>query len=346
MLSFQIREEIQRILQAFEDADYFFECLDQISGVFPPVNGSLQDIAGGGDKARHAPDQLRTHLAQTRKKLTDVKPRKFFAATEKLQAELRNAQKLGFHDSSQLHVIEHMVEAFSRKYEVYIDGYAPASAASMVVEARSLHSTLNGFKHGLNFYLANIENEVGEMEDGRELSVLLRSTLTLEEFSRKLGALVGLYAEICMLMGVSISDSPVQIIKIESGSLWAKLFGNSKVMAILGSVIESGAEFVYRNYTDEGKLVAIPKKVEAVDSILGLRARLGEHGIDTAELDEYIKKSSVSIAKDINTLISGQAEVVVNDNRISIGGELQKKLIETKAPLKLGFDDDPEQSSN
>lgn len=59
-------------------------------------------------------------------------------------------------------------------------------------------------------------------------------------------------------------------------------------------------------------------------------------------MDDHLKKSSVLIARDLNRLISGQAEIVVNDNKMSIGDELQKRLIETKAPLKLEFDEDQE----
>lgn len=261
MLSFQIREEIQRLIRAFDEASYFFDCLEKISSVFPPLNTYIQEIAAGGEKGKQANDQLRSYLAQTRKKTSDVRPRKFFAATEKLQAELKKAQKLGFHDPSQLHEIERKIDAFSRTYEAYIEAYTPQSAGSMVVEARSLLSMLDGFKQGLSFYLSNIESDVNEAEEGRELSIVLQSTMTLPEFTEKLAAIEDLYVELCMLTSVSLTDHPIQIVKIESGSLWAKLFGNTKVMALLASLIESGAGFVYRNYTTEGKLLSIPKKL-------------------------------------------------------------------------------------
>ena len=342
MLSFQIKEELERLLESFDEAKYFFDCLESIDSTFPTLNEYIQDVATGGDKASNAVNQLRNHLAQTRQKIGDVKPRSFFASLEQLQTEIKQAKEYGFNDLSQLDEIENKLDTFSHTYETYIESYSPQSAGSMVVEARSLSALLDGFRKGLGFYLANIESEVPELEDGRELSIVLPSTMTLSEFIDKLKSIEVIYNELCMLTKVSSSEFPIQILKIESGSLWAKVFGNSKVIALLTSLIESGAGFVYRNFTTEGKLVSIPKKVESVEAVLELSKKLEEQGIDIKELNDHISKSSVMVAKELNRLISGQPEIVINNSKLSIGDEIQKKLIETNAPLKLEFDDDAE----
>lgn len=339
MLSFQIKEEISKILASFQEAQYFFESLNNIDSTFPDLEGYIQAIAEGGDKSAQAVNQLRSHLAHVRGKISDVRPRSFFSSIEKLQSEIIQAKEYELNDLSQLNEIEEKLNSFSHTYEAYIDSYSPQSAGAMIVEARSLSALLNGFKKGLMFYLENIESSATDFEDGRELSIVLSSSMTLSEFIFKLQSIENIYDELCMLINVSKSEHPIQILKIESGSLWAKIFGESKVIGLMTSFIESGAGFVYRNYTAEGKLSAIPRKVEAVESILKLSEQLKNQGINTEKINEHIRKSSVVIAKELNKLISGEPEIIINSTKLSIGEEVQKKLIESNAILKLELDE-------
>lgn len=341
MLSFQIKEEISKILDSFKDAQYFFDCLKNINGTFSDIEEYIHVIAKGGDQSTNG-NQLRSHLARAREEIGEVKPRIFFSSMEKLQFEINKAKESGFNDLSQLNEIDNKLNSFSHAYEIYIENYRPESAGMMIIEAKSLYSLLDGFKKGLSFYLENIESSVSDFENGRELSIVLPSTMTLSQFIQKLQSLEHLYKELCMLIGISSSEFPIQILKIESGSLWAKVFGESKVIALMTNLIESGASFVYRNYTIEGKISSIPRKIEAVESILGLSEQLKAQGVDVEEINDHIKKSSIGIVKDLNRLISGQPEIIVNNTKLSIGDEVQKKLIQSNDPLKLELDDGQE----
>lgn len=340
MLSFQIKDEINKILASFEDAEYFFYCLEEINSTFNEIEEYIKLIAGGGDKATKAVNQLRNHFATLKQRVEDVRPRSFFSSIDKLQSEICHAKKFGFNNSSQLDEIENKLNSFSHSYEIYIDSYSPQSAGSMMLEARVLASLLDGFKKGLCFYLENIESSITDLENGRELSIVLQSTMTLSEFILKLQSIEKIYNELCMLFNVSTAEFPIQILKIESGSLWAKVFGDSKVIALLTNVIESGASFIYRNFTTEGKLSAIPKKIETIESILKLSEKLKKQGVDVGEITDDLKKSSVIVAKELNKLLSGQPEIVINSTKLSIGDEVQKKLIESNTPLKLESDDE------
>ncbi|WP_350604199.1 hypothetical protein [Pseudoalteromonas sp. SMN1298-MNA-CIBAN-0114] len=206
------------------------------------------------------------------------------------------------------------------------------------MQSIKIEALLDGLKSGLNFYLENIDASI-EDNNGSELSIVLSSTFTLSEFILKLQSIEKIYNELCMLSNVSSDDFPIEILKIESGSLWAKVFGDSKVIALMTSLIESGVSFVYRNYTVEGKISSIPKKVETIESILKLKSKLKKEGVDVTELTEHLNKSSIIIAKELNKLISGQAEVIINEKKLSIGDEMQKNLIESNENLKIGLDD-------
>jgi hypothetical protein len=122
---------------------------------------------------------------------------------------------------------------------------------------------------------------------------------------------------------------PLKIGKIESGSLWVKLFGESKVVALLTRFIEEGAEYLYRKFTIEGQISTIPRKIEVLDKVIGLRSSLQENGIDTAGLDDHIAKSGAIIGKDLNILLARQSSVRVNGRLTSVSNEMLKQQIES-----------------
>jgi hypothetical protein len=127
----------------------------------------------------------------------------------------------------------------------------------------------------------------------------------------------------------------LRVIKVESGSLWAKLLGESKVIALMTDLIRSGVGFIYRNFTKEGKLTSIPMSVEEIESVLTLEQRMRESGLDTTDMRESIRISGVVIAKQLNNLLSGEATVTINNQIHSVGSEMEKLFIEQSKILLL-----------
>ena len=291
MLSFKIKNEITNILKSMEEAHYFFECLHKINTAFQDVESHINSIAVGKDIANQAIN-LRNYLSNARLQIGEIKPRSFFSSIEKLQAEINNVKEYEFNKTLLLYNIDTKIDDFTTAYEIYLEGYTPESAGKMFMESMKIEALLEGFKSGLNFYLENIDASF-EDNNGRELSIVLSSAFTLSEFILKLQSIEKIYNELCLLSNVSSDEFPIEILKIESGSLWAKVFGDSKVIALMTSLIESGVSFVYRNYTVEGKISSIPKKVETIESILKLKSKLKKEGVDVTELTEHLNKSSI-----------------------------------------------------
>ncbi len=122
-----------------------------------------------------------------------------------------------------------------------------------------------------------------------------------------------------------------------------RFIGNSKVIGLLVDFIKSSAAYLYnRNFTKEGELAAIPEKVESIEAVLNFSNKLNSAGVDTTDLNEQLKKSAVTIAKKLNFLLEGEAEITVNQQHISIGDEMQKKLIEDNSAPQLQYKENSE----
>jgi hypothetical protein len=190
----------------------------------------------------------------------------------------------------------------------------------------------------------NLDVESSQVPGERELTVLLANETDVSGFTRKLEALYEIYEELCSLLNVPLTSYPLRIGRIESGSLWAKVFGESRVIGLMIGLIESATHYFHRNFTKEGKIANIPRSVEAVDALLGLRERLEKQGLYTGELDNHISKSSILVAQKLSGLLAGEPNVTVNGIHLSVGAEVIEKarlaggpkLLQETTPESLG----------
>lgn len=335
MLSFQLRDEARKLLVAFEEANSFFSMLGAINSSFPKIDSYLVMIGEGGSQTSNAVNDLRSHLSSLRNVVKDINIREFYSSLEGFQQQLENTKKLNLDELSIINLISNRINIFADKYEVFISSYRAQDAAPVITESIYLFSLLNGFKATLLFFESNLEGKNHEIESLEGFSLLLPTSMNLNQFAVKLIAIDEIYNELCSLLNISTSEYPLKISKIESGSLWAKVLGNNRVVGLMVDFLNSSASYVYRNYTNEGKLTAIPRKLDAVNSVLEFKSKLEKEGIDTEEIKEHVSKAAVLIAKELNTLLDGQPEITINNKKHSVGEEIQKRLLELDRPLKL-----------
>lgn len=147
------------------------------------------------------------------------------------------------------------------------------------------------------------------------LELSIDTNVTFENVLSKLQAVHLLYLHLCELTGVSVLRFPLIIEDLQCGSLWVKVFGESKVISLCVSLISRAVSYFHRMYTRDGMVQDIPNKLETLDTFLDLSARLEEIGIDTSELNRSLGKSAQIIASDLNTLLAGTPMLTVNDEQ-------------------------------
>lgn len=194
------------------------------------------------------------------------------------------------------------------------------SGMAFLIALETIDKTINAITYTLQ--------ETFENDDSlSSLSLLLDSDYTFKEFLIKLEAIQSLYSEISFLFNISEIDFPLRIVKLESGSLWVKIFGESKVIDFLISLLKDGKDYTYRNVTTEGKIESSKQNFKVVEALLEHRTKMLESGLNVDELDARIQKSSVIIADNLINLLE-------NESRIKINGELIKSTDKTEKLLK------------
>jgi hypothetical protein len=224
---------------------------------------------------------------------------------------------------------------FVSAYEQFIMTYSSTSTLRLLRTAHDLYTSLQTAMEMLEGTARNLEQPY-EGENDDQISILLHPDDEVSIYADKLEALVIIYEELCRLLNVSLAEHPLRVIKVESGSLWAKLFGESKVVTLMTDLIRAGVYYLHRSYTSEGKISTVPKNIEVVESLLNLERRMQELGYDTTDMREDIQKTSSVIAKQLNILLKGEANVELNGERYSVGSAIDRQIAEKSKTLLLG----------
>lgn len=324
MLSYQLNKELNNLSSAFKDAEYLIKILDLISPTYSLIISTTQISVVGGNALGTAHTQLTDALNKLRSEALDISPKQLFTSIDKL---IETIAKINI-----AHSLKGDLEAFSNSYEEYIKQYGKDKAIALVINAQLLDEKLKWFQEEILTLNSKSEYENLEYPDGQVLSLVLLSSMNMFEFIEKIKSIQTIYLELCNLMDISPKEYPIEIIKIESGSLLVKIFGHNKIMELLSKFIESAAKYFYHKYTNQGKR---DSNIENVQNVLALRDNLQKSGIDVSKMDEQITQASNSIAKELNTLISGEPEITVNEKTISVGEAVNKNILENKELLEL-----------
>lgn len=118
------------------------------------------------------------------------------------------------------------------------------------------------------------------------------------------------YSEIANFL--ELDNTEISDYKVESGSLWIRIFGDTKVIETILGCIRDAFVYIHRNYTKEGRIAELPTHFAAIDQAIHMSEKLKRHGIDTTDFDARIKVASLSVANNMNKLLGGTESMVIN----------------------------------
>lgn len=337
MLRPTLNRRVEEALHALDLAAPLMGVLESLDAVNAQVDTNLLGIAeGGGNKISEKAGVIHTQLSSLPSITRSLSARKLFREIEVLEQRLSTALGAGLDDPKYIVEFVRQLDKFADAYNVYVAHQTGANALPLLQISRSLRSALAQLRGFLEYFRSN-SLEQPMRPDEAEFSLVLANVSGLQDFASKLMALEALYLELCYMLGVSAASHPLRIAKVESGSLWTRLFGDTRVVGLMISLVEGSVHFFHRNYTTEGKIAAIPKRIESLDAILNFSNRLKESGVNVAELQDSLAKSAVGITNSLNTLVADQPLIEINGRTLSVGDEVQRVLLERAATPKIEY---------
>ncbi|MCC2607175.1 hypothetical protein [Planctobacterium marinum] len=237
-----------------------------------------------------------------------------------------------------LHELKSFISSFSELYEIHTRKYSLSSGYELSVSAQKLLSVIEVLNSLLESYF--VHSSVSSIsEEIKIIDLYLPDVRDLKRFGSKLLALNEIYIEILKLLGKSEVDHPIEIITIESGSLWTKITGQAEAIKILIHVLMAASAFFISEFSNNGEIAKIPITVKAAEDILNLSKQLEDEGADMEEVKEYLVSATKNIARNLDKLLSDQSKIEINDESKSLCDSMSEKMLEqSKAPLLEIYD--------
>lgn len=199
--------------------------------------------------------------------------------------------------------------------------------------------------HNIFSCLTNINKDIQNNNiyaDAGILSIrLYRENITTKEFGIYMGAINDIYDRVCSTLDISSSDYALRPVKIESGSLYEKIFGHPTAIKFMQDLLERAIAFVYRNFSREGKLNASSNNIDKLKEELELIDLCEKHGIKTDTAKKVMEENLNLICKDVLSLTEQNSKISINDNILDLGEETSKVMFEKYDKISL-----PEQTNN
>ncbi len=337
MTSYEIVKNIDKLIASLENIDFINEMIRNVSQLYPEVREHIYKVF-----IVDQPETQQNLAANTVEHLKRIGSEIKFVSAGSVFVEIFNLKKDLQENKESIKLLSSFIEdtlidldKLYSDYEHFIQDQTTKSTLSVMDSTLSLNESLQNLKKTALSIKTLISNEFDYNTKSGTLSLFFLSSVSYNETINKLTALESIYNEFCRLLNVSTSEHPIELLKLDIGSLWLKIFGESKIITLITSLIESGLSYLHRNFTREGKILSIPKKVEIVEDMLQLSTKLKELGIDSKVLNDNIAQSTIIISQELNKLLINEPVVDVNEKRFSIVENVQEKLLTEKKRFLL-----------
>lgn len=160
---------------------------------------------------------------------------------------------------------------------------------------------------------------------------LLDVKYDLKEFYSILESINEIYYELGNIMYANdggIVYEKLSIVKIESGSVWSKLFGDENILSTLAKFLNKTIDLIFNKYTLEGKLNRQQGINKTIKESLEMAELLKEKGYNVDESEENIQKAFLCSTKHLVNIATKSSKIVVNGEVHELKSELKQKYIE------------------
>lgn len=195
-----------------------------------------------------------------------------------------------------------------------------------------------------------LTTDIGNLEINKEEKLkiqLLDVEYSLKEFSDNLQYIDEAYNEIGNLIYAdtsSVSYRKLQILKIESGSLFSEIFGDKTIIEIFTKILRKAIQWVYGKDEKDIELERHTKLAKALKDDAEIMQMLSEQGCDIEDSKQILSKALNIISKDMLNLAKSSYNIKVNDEQFKIEDYKYGKFLTNASMKKLNSKSETEEN--
>lgn len=135
-----------------------------------------------------------------------------------------------------------------------------------------------------------------------------------------------IYNELGYIFKVNTSEEPLDVVRIESGSLESLFNGNTVLCTMVGFLLPKLYEQFTKRHTNNGIKLSLSESMDLLLKENEISKKFKENGIDTKEIDEGIKKKMILISKQSDILFLAHPDLKINKRVIKRSEEMERLL--------------------
>ena len=164
---------------------------------------------------------------------------------------------------------------------------------------------------------------------------IISENKNLDEFSSFISFIDKLYQDLSKAFVIHYDEFPLTIVKVESGSIWSKLFGHEKLIELIKELLFGIGKYIRDLQTGVIDREKFENKVTKAGLVLDLMTKAQEFGVDEKNnllLEKVFNQSVVEVAKLIP---KSTTEILIDDKKLLNLNKSETKAIEGKNPRML-----------
>jgi len=141
---------------------------------------------------------------------------------------------------------------------------------------------------------------------------LLKVELSFEEFVLCLSSLQKIYSELCHIVRYKNNTEPLKIVRIESGSLLTKVYGDKNALEATALLLEKTVMLCFTKFTRSGKSQTKSELKKKIQEDLNLGDELSKLGFNLTSTDDKVVKAFQVILDEALRLASAAPKYKIN----------------------------------
>jgi hypothetical protein len=304
------------------DQDLFFQVIEGLSGIaadFPHLLGK-----------QNGKSEI---LSRARNIVHGVRAFEFHDAAKSVMSAAGEVLHSRPHDDFNVYWIREGISSFLQKYETFLIGYNEDRAIDLVLNASSFRTQLEGYARALGSVAAALDDGAS-LDDPSIIQITLDGEFDFAAVKAAIDALCRSYELVCQLIGISASDEPLGLVRIESGSLELKAKGAKAAVSILRKFFVGLVKYAFvRN-----RIASTIDSTSALNELISARNSMSQVGLSTQNLDRDLEEIAPLISQQFLNLVRNANKIGIDGTFVSLVDDAQGLL--SHDPRRLPHDTD------
>ena len=307
MFSYQYQEILLDINKVMEGS--LHKTLENLNTINTSIFSSLRTTISSSksqNESLNRLNQTKNLIVVSKQK---IKPdfQSFYQDLEILKKSLANLNTTSIVDESDLNSIND----FSRSFQDYFHDQSDSNAFDLITYGDRLFTILKITHKNLQILTNSYSQNLDPLGNRAVITIILSSDMDYKTFTAKLKTINEAYSKIAAIHDISEIDYPLEIVKAESGSLFLRAVGEQLIVSILSQMIVLGAEAAF---SEDDEISKLSTKLELLEQ-QAETAKVIFNGAENIpeELTEEMKSNYVLVIKEINKIVEGEKEIIIDD---------------------------------